>query len=102
MRRRGTSLAVRVSLRRNPGLSTRSAQRDVCVRPPHLGGHGAELLEDGANVITVSQADALAWTGTVDDITTKNDTEFVATGQIAPAEDDTALEDYSLSGVCSG
>ena len=57
---------------------------------------------DGANVITVSQADALAWTGTVDDIKTKNDTEFEATGQIAPAEDDTALEDYSLSGVCSG
>ena len=41
-------------------------------------------------------------TGSVDELTTDSDNAFTATGQIAPAEDDTALEDYSLTGVCNG
>ena len=57
---------------------------------------------DGANVITVSLADAVAWAGSVDELTTEADNAFTATGQIAPAEDDTAFEDYSLTGVCNG
>jgi hypothetical protein len=57
---------------------------------------------DGVNVITVAQADEIAWSGSVDELTTESDSQFTATGQIAPAEDDTAFEDYSLTGVCSG